>query len=284
MEFLEKILDWFLGLKFWQQFLIVLFFGGGIIELVITLVGFAGLAIVATVGELPKVFKKYFLDQLFNINFSGRATRKEYWLFFLFYMISYTIFYFFFAFLLTVLKFDYRYYAVLPKLYFVLLLAPHLAISVRRLHDVNIKGYVTAIWLVPLSIGLFNNALIWDWLYIIGFIVYFILAVKKGTIGSNRFGTEQNSNNKVSMEAKKIIVENKHQKTQIKEKEDFKKEEIYIEIEQEEPEEVDPLKDYLIEEKIIEESLDPETYRIINKKLKNLYMILSTEPKDDTIY
>jgi len=199
MEFLERILDWFLALKFWQQALIILFLGGGIIELVVFLVGLAGLtagfAIVSIATELPKAFKKYFIDQLFNINFSGRANRKEYWMFFLFYMISYTIFYFFFAFLLTYLKFDYRYYAILPKLYFVLLLVPHLAISVRRLHDINIKGYVSAIWLVPLSIGLFNDALIWDWLYIIGFIIYFIFAVQKGTTGSNRFSTERNTDN-----------------------------------------------------------------------------------------
>ena len=69
-------------------------------------------------------------------NFSGRARRKEYWMFVLFNVIFSTI--------ATLIS---------PKLYVFYTLAiliPNLAVVVRRLHDVGKSGWMCLIALIPL--------------------------------------------------------------------------------------------------------------------------------------
>ena len=69
-------------------------------------------------------------------DFSGRARRKEYWMFVLFNII--------FTGIATLIS---------PKLYAIYALAvliPHLAVSVRRLHDVGKSGWMCFIALIPL--------------------------------------------------------------------------------------------------------------------------------------
>ena len=85
-------------------------------------------------------YKKY-------VDFSGRARRKEYWLFILFYCVV--------AFILVILDMELGLtnsesgYGVLSGLFGFGSLIPYLAVSVRRLHDINRTGWWLLIWIVP---------------------------------------------------------------------------------------------------------------------------------------
>lgn len=72
------------------------------------------------------VLKKYAV-------FSGRARRKEYWMFFLFNTI---------IFLILAPIYDNHFGFVLFFLYSLAVLIPGLAVSVRRLHDVGKSGWI----------------------------------------------------------------------------------------------------------------------------------------------
>jgi uncharacterized membrane protein YhaH (DUF805 family) len=97
------------------------------------------------------VLKKY-------ADFSGRARRKEFWMFVL---INFIIG--------LVLSFINDY---LSSLYALAVLIPGLAVSVRRLHDIGKSGWWIFINLIP----------------IIGWIWYILLAVTEGQSGDNQYG------------------------------------------------------------------------------------------------
>jgi len=85
-----------------------------------------------------KVLKQY-------ADFSGRARRKEYWMFVLFNMI--------FAIVAMILDFVLGIaigYSPLYVLYALAMLIPGLAVAVRRLHDVGKSGWMTLIAFIPL--------------------------------------------------------------------------------------------------------------------------------------
>lgn len=92
-----------------------------------------------------KVLKNYAV-------FSGRATRKEYWMFVLFnfifglvaYLIDLGIG------LLTFAVFGFFGFGLLYFLYTLAVLVPSLAVSVRRLHDVGKSGWYLLINLIPI--------------------------------------------------------------------------------------------------------------------------------------
>jgi uncharacterized membrane protein YhaH (DUF805 family) len=79
------------------------------------------------------VLKKYAV-------FSGRARRKEYWMFFLFNII--------FSAVLSIIDVAIGIY-VLSSIYSLAVLVPSLAVSVRRLHDTNRTGWWILIGLIP---------------------------------------------------------------------------------------------------------------------------------------
>ena len=115
----------------------------------------------------------WFIDALKNaFNFSGRARRKAYWMFALFYVI--------FAFVAGVL--DGILGTVNPEtgmgviggLYIFLMLLPLIALSIRRLHDTDRSGWWFLINFVPL----------------IGGLIFFVFTVLEGTRGDNRFGPD----------------------------------------------------------------------------------------------
>ncbi len=98
-------------------------------------------------------------------DFSGRARRKEYWFFFLFYLLIYIA--------LIALAYVLGNIAQILILIFVLaMIVPSLSVGVRRLHDIDRTGWWLLISLVPL----------------IGAIVLLVFAVMDGTPGENRFG------------------------------------------------------------------------------------------------
>ena len=78
--------------------------------------------------------------------FGGRATRAEYWWFFLFYVLSYVVAFF----LDTVLNTS----LVITVLVILALVLPLLSVSIRRLHDTGHSGWWYLIAFVPIIGGL----------------------------------------------------------------------------------------------------------------------------------
>lgn len=104
------------------------------------------------------VLKKYAV-------FSGRARRKEYWMFFLFNI----IFSFVLSMIDSLLGFNF-----IEQVYGLAVIIPSLAVGVRRLHDIGRTGWWVLIWLIP----------------IVGWIVLIFFAATKGDEGSNEYGSD----------------------------------------------------------------------------------------------
>ncbi len=100
--------------------------------------------------------------------FSGRARRKEYWLFVLFNFIATLVAAFVDGFLGT---------STFSGLYPLAAFIPSLAVGVRRLHDTDRSGWWWLINLVP----------------IVGNIVFLVFLCLEGTPGENRFGLDPKS-------------------------------------------------------------------------------------------
>jgi uncharacterized membrane protein YhaH (DUF805 family) len=110
------------------------------------------------------VLKKYAV-------FSGRARRKEYWIFTLFNIIF---------FIVTVILHNFFIdvgYDNLSILYNLAVLIPQLAVSVRRLHDVGKSGWMLLIALIPF-----------------GAIWLLVLMVTDSTLGENKYGPNPKEN------------------------------------------------------------------------------------------
>ncbi|PIF05889.1 MAG: hypothetical protein CSA36_04340 [Draconibacterium sp.] len=110
-----------------------------------------------------KVLKQY-------VDFSGRARRKEYWMFTLFNIIFVIV-----AMILDNiigLTIGALPYGAFYILYTLAVLLPGLAVSVRRLHDVGKSGWMILIALIP----------------IIGGIWLLVLMVTDSVVGENQYG------------------------------------------------------------------------------------------------
>ena len=110
------------------------------------------------------VLKKYAV-------FSGRARRKEYWMFVLFNMI-FGIVAFGLDYMLGTAMGGEGTPGIFTILYYLAIFIPSLAVMVRRLHDIGKSGWWFFITLVPL----------------VGSIWYFILLVTDSAPGENEFG------------------------------------------------------------------------------------------------
>ena len=107
-----------------------------------------------------KVLKQY-------ADFNGRARRKEFWMFTL---ISTLI-----SIPLSLLdKYVFGVEFGISQIYSLAILIPNIAVSVRRLHDVNKSGWMLLLWFF-LIIG-------WIWLL--------VLHVTGGTEGENKYGSD----------------------------------------------------------------------------------------------
>jgi uncharacterized membrane protein YhaH (DUF805 family) len=120
---------------------------------------------------------KYYLLALRRYaDFHGRSNRSEYWYFFLFHVIFIIV-----AILLdNLLAFNFQNlpYGFIYTAYVLTVLLPGLALSVRRLHDINKSGWYILISLIPL----------------IGSIWLIVLFATKGTEGENSYGPDPNIN------------------------------------------------------------------------------------------
>jgi len=100
--------------------------------------------------------------------FSGRARRKEYWFFVLWYLIITILL----GILDGMLGLRIGQAGVLQTLYALAVLIPSLAVTVRRLHDTGRTGWWLLIVLIPF----------------IGFIVLLVLMCLEGEPGENKYG------------------------------------------------------------------------------------------------
>ena len=102
--------------------------------------------------------------------FSGRASKTEYWMFFLFMMISYAI----------AILIDYgtgtwdhqENIGLVSAILVFVFLVPYIAVTARRFHDINKSGWFQLIFIIPA----------------IGVIAWLIWMCSDGTKGKNRFG------------------------------------------------------------------------------------------------
>ncbi len=108
------------------------------------------------------VLKKYAV-------FTGRARRKEYWLFILFNLIVELVLSSIQWIIEAAVDIDIN---LLTSIYGLAVLIPSLAVSVRRLHDTNRSGFWLFIALVPL----------------VGFIVLLVFTIQDGQHGENKYG------------------------------------------------------------------------------------------------
>jgi uncharacterized membrane protein YhaH (DUF805 family) len=103
------------------------------------------------------VLKKY-------AEFSGRARRKEYWMFILFNVLI--------GFVLGILSLFASIFSVVASLYSLAILVPCIAVGVRRLHDIGRPGTHFLFILIP----------------IVGAIMLLVWAAKEGVSGDNEYG------------------------------------------------------------------------------------------------
>jgi uncharacterized membrane protein YhaH (DUF805 family) len=108
-----------------------------------------------------KVIKNY-------VGFTGRARRKEFWMFCLFYII--------FAIVIGVVErilgLNTAFGGPLSSLYSLGLLLPSLAVSVRRLHDTGRSGWWILINFIP----------------ILGWLIYLFFVIQDSQPGENQWG------------------------------------------------------------------------------------------------
>ena len=117
------------------------------------------------------MINKYFLDVFKNhyVDFKGRATCKQYWLYVLFTFIAFLI-------LAAVLSFFGKTGQIIFNLCPLVIFLPYLAILGRRLHDTNKSAWWLLLNLVPF----------------IGGLVLFVFAVLPSNEGEIRFGPANN--------------------------------------------------------------------------------------------
>lgn len=100
----------------------------------------------------------WYLQVLKNYaNFSGRARRKEYWMFILFhYLIMITLY---IGIIFSTVGDEYSsevttsgvIFSALLGLYFLAMIIPYLAVTVRRLHDINKSGGYWFVRFIPIA-------------------------------------------------------------------------------------------------------------------------------------
>lgn len=97
-------------------------------------------------------------------DFDGRARRREYWMFVLFMAI--------FAIVAGIIDGILGTVCVFVGLYYLAMLLPMIAVSVRRMHDIGKSGWWLFITFVP----------------VIGSLWYLFLTIQDGQLGSNQYG------------------------------------------------------------------------------------------------
>jgi len=107
----------------------------------------------------------WFIDPIKNhyVDFNGRATRQEYWMFILLYIVIGIAF----SLVSEMIGME-----MLVSLFYLAILLPSIALAARRLHDINKSGWWQLIGLIP----------------IIGWIIAIVWLASEGDKEGNRFG------------------------------------------------------------------------------------------------
>lgn len=129
---------------------------------------------------IEKSLFTYFIEAFTKnyVNFKGRARRKEYWGFTLFYALIFAILG---AFAFTGIG------VILFLVIFVATLPPSISLTVRRLHDINLSGWFTLYMLIML-IPVIGEG--------IAIIISIVIGVVQGSAESNKFGENPVISNK----------------------------------------------------------------------------------------
>jgi uncharacterized membrane protein YhaH (DUF805 family) len=114
-------------------------------------------------GWYMQALKKYAV-------FSGRSRRKEYWFFLLFAIVISIVL----GVIDVMIGTHMEGVGLLSGLYALAILIPSIALTVRRLHDINKSGWWILIGFVP----------------IVGAIILLIFALTGGTPGDNKYGAD----------------------------------------------------------------------------------------------
>ena len=116
--------------------------------------------------------------------FNGRASRPEFWYFFLFFFI-----YFFVAgFLLGMVSVSDEVFGLATLVLLIPVFIPSIAVAARRLHDINQSGWMQCIF-IP---GFVADELLGTGyvIYILTFVLYAFWFSQAGKKGKNRFGAQ----------------------------------------------------------------------------------------------
>ena len=129
---------------------------------------------------IEKSLFTYFIEAFTKnyVNFKGRARRKEYWGFTLFYALIFAILG---AFAFTGIG------VILFLVVFIVTLPPSISLTVRRLHDINLSGWFTLYMLIML-IPVIGEG--------IAIIISIVIGVVQGSAESNKFGENPVISNK----------------------------------------------------------------------------------------
>ena len=119
--------------------------------------------------EIVDWYKKCLLEKY--ADFSGRARRQEYWMFTLFNVIAMIVLSIIAGILDAVFGSDGIFSLIVVGLYYLAILVPTLAVTVRRLHDTDRAGWWLLLAFIPF-----------------GGLVIFVFTVLEGTNGNNQFG------------------------------------------------------------------------------------------------
>ena len=130
------------------------------------------------------------------VAFSGRASRSEFWWFFLFTVLGGIILSLIDGVLGTTIgrnqiiagRIVHQEIGIIDSLFQLAMLLPAIAVSVRRLHDTDRSGWFFLLILTPIAGALFGN--IGLLVSFAGWIVLLVFFVQQGTNGRNRFGDD----------------------------------------------------------------------------------------------
>tara|TARA_B100001250_G_C19242209_1_gene547038 strand:- start:104 stop:478 length:375 start_codon:yes stop_codon:yes gene_type:complete len=118
----------------------------------------------------------YYLSAMQNYaEFNGRSRRKEFWMFTLIYTVILIV-----AMILDSLFGSYYYIGdveiigYLELITSIIHIVPSIAVTIRRLHDINKTGWFFCVILIPLA----------------GIIWYLVMMCTNGTNGENEYGTD----------------------------------------------------------------------------------------------
>ena len=123
------------------------------------------------------------------LDFKGRASRSEFWYFFLFYILACFLGGFVIGFLVSPSS---EFFYVLVIIFFVGLFIPTLSVTVRRFHDFGVSGWMYCAFIVPYVIsGFIEDAqpLLAGIIKLGTLVIFFVYVSQKPSKGKNKFGS-----------------------------------------------------------------------------------------------